>query len=103
MDSKVVIHSFPKALALRVPVSLVSDGRTPTIRLTKKLRRNATKSHPYAARNPDNSIVVVQSKAIRKHLYIGGLVFYHKSKQSITGQLWLINTCDVEQMNTYIN
>ena len=78
-----VIHSFPKALALSVPVPLESDGRTTTIRLTKKLRRDATKSHPYAARNPDNGVVVVQSKAIQKHLYIERLVFYHKSKQSL--------------------
>jgi hypothetical protein len=35
----------------------------------------------FAARNPDNATVVVQSKAIRKHLYIGHLVFYHKSNQ----------------------
>jgi hypothetical protein len=81
----VVIHSFPKALVLSVPVSLESDGRTSTIPLTKKMRRDATKSYPYAARNPDNGVVGVQSKAIRKHLYIGLLVFYHKSKQSFTG------------------
>ncbi|WP_186670072.1 hypothetical protein [Sporosarcina sp. BP05] len=61
MDRKVDIHSFKKALsfALSAPVSLESDGRTDTIRLT-------TKSHPYAARNPDNSVVIVQSKVIRK-------------------------------------
>jgi len=55
----VVIHLFPKALALCVPGSLESDGRTATIRLTKKLRRCATKSHPYTVRNPDNGTVVV--------------------------------------------
>jgi len=54
-DKKVVIHLFPKALALSVPVFLGSDGRKPTIQLTKK------------------------------QLYIGHLVFCHKSKQSFVG------------------
>ena len=78
LDRKVVIHSFPKALALSVLVALESDGRTTTIRLTKKLRRDATKSHPYTARNPGNDIVAVQSTAIRKNLYIRRLVFITK-------------------------
>jgi hypothetical protein len=86
MDSKVFIHSFPKALVLSVPVSMESDERTPTIRLTKKLRRNATKSHPYAARNLDNCIVVVQSKAIRKYLNIGRIVFYLKVARQFKGE-----------------
>ena len=75
-----VIYSFSKALELSPPVSLESDGQTTTIRLTKKLRRGATKSHPYAARNPDNGAVVGQSKAIQKHLYIRRLELYYKSK-----------------------
>ena len=83
MERKVVIHLFQKTSALSAPVSLESDGRMATRRLTKKLRRGATKLHPYAARNPDNGVVVVQSKAIRKHLHIGHLVSYHNSKQSL--------------------
>ncbi len=51
--------------------------------MSEKMRRDETLSHPYAAENPDNGVVVVQSKAIRKHLYKGCLVFYKKSEQSL--------------------
>ena len=99
-----VIHSSPKALAPVCTCILLEKRRTNDHHtINSKSPRGATKSHPYLARNPDNGTVVVRSKAIRKLLYIGRIVFYHKSKQSkkIT---WLITTCDdVEHKKTCIN
>ena len=84
MHTSLQLHLYPKALAHSVPVYLESDRRTASIRLTK-MRRDATLSHSYAVRNPSNGAVVVQSKAILKHLYIGLLGFYRNSKQPFSG------------------
>ena len=50
---------------LSAPVFLESGERTATIRLTKKLRRGATKSHPYTFEHPVNCLEVIKSKAIK--------------------------------------
>jgi len=66
LDKKLVIHSFQEALALSVPVPVDFVGRKTTIRLLKKLRSDATKSHYYAVSNPDNDVLADQSKAIQQ-------------------------------------
>ncbi len=61
LESKVVIHSYQKALALSIPVLVKIIGRKNTIRLSEKLCSDSTKSHHYAVKNPDNGLEAVQS------------------------------------------
>jgi hypothetical protein len=82
MDRKVVIHSFPQALTL----SSFGERRTNDHHtINEKMRRDTTKSHLYAARNPNNDAVAVRSKAILKHLYIGLLVFLYSYSTKYPG------------------
>ena len=68
------IHSFPQALALS---SFGERWKNNHHTINKKMRRDTTKSHLYAVKNPNNGEVAVQFKAILKHLYIGRLVFLY--------------------------
>ena len=66
---KPAILSSPKPSELCVRILLERDGWRTTIRLPKKMCRDATLSHSYTSRHPVNCLEVIQTKAIEKCNY----------------------------------